>query len=123
MVTHILRKDPSKDDNEWRFSVPPTLLNVRQQAGAIRGKLVSFSHEAIILQTNILFPMNRVLNTDDPSKYILASFAKLRFPETGPRVGKEYIVRLLKAGFFLNGIQYRFYHHSNSQLVGGRQFI
>ena len=33
------------------------------------------------------------------------------------QVTADYINRLMKVGFFLNGIQYCFYHHSNSQLI------
>jgi regulator of nonsense transcripts 1 len=41
----------------------------------------------------------------------------LRFPDSFLRVTGDYIVRLMKDGLFLNGVQYRFYHHSNSQLA------
>jgi regulator of nonsense transcripts 1 len=34
------------------------------------------------------------------------------------RATTEYINRLMVAGLFINDVQYRFYHHSNSQLVG-----
>ncbi|KAF8067485.1 RNA-directed RNA polymerase [Lyophyllum atratum] len=111
MVPHVLRDNPSKADDNWRFTVPSGVL-----------KLISFSSEKITLQIT-KFPENRVLRSDDPSKFILLSFGNLRFPESTIREGSEYIMRLFKAGLFLNGVQYRFYHHSNSQLRGRSCFV
>ena len=85
------------------------------------GKTIRFTAEAIILEID-QFPSNRILQDDDASKFILASFGGLRFPESTLRDTADYMNRLLKAGLFLNGVQYRFYHHSNSQLVGPSSF-
>src|SRR6266576_3699986 len=63
------------------------------------------------------FSSNRILRSDDPSKFIRVSFGGLRFPDLSIRITSEYISRFMKNGLFLNGKQYRFYHHSNSQLV------
>lgn len=52
---------------------------------------------------------NRILRFDDPRQFVRVSFGSLRFPDTSIRVTAE-------KGLFLNGIQYRFYHHSSSQL-------
>lgn len=57
---------------------------------------------------------------DEPSKMILTSFENLRFPGQPARVATEYMIRFFKEGLFLNGKQYRFYGHSNSQLVRSR---
>ncbi|TFY74672.1 hypothetical protein EWM64_g9340, partial [Hericium alpestre] len=62
------------------------------------------------------FPSNRVVYADEKDKLILASFERLRFPDVKPSVSSDYVVRFFKAGLFLNGVQYRFYGHSNSQL-------
>ncbi|OCH91052.1 RdRP-domain-containing protein [Obba rivulosa] len=112
MTPVILRANPSPDDDEWVFNthLPP----IRQRDRVI-GKHISFTPEAIKLDIS-QFPNNRILRSDDPSKFILTSFQALRFPDKPPSVAREYMMRFFKAGIFLNGIQYRFYGHSNSQL-------
>lgn len=112
MASIVLRANPSPNDTEWIFTarLPPP-----KRAGM--GMHVSFTAEAIKLQWT-LFPYNRILHSDDPSKFILASFEGLRFPDKPPYVGRDYKIRLFKAGLHLNGVEYRFYGHSNSQLVG-----
>jgi hypothetical protein len=112
---YVLRENPTKEDDSWKFTAPATALATPRNRPNY-GKLISFTAEKITLQM-IEFPANRVLRADDPSKFILLSFGGLRFPDSTIREGSDYIARLLKAGLFLNGVQYRFYHHSNSQLV------
>ena len=108
---------PAVSDDSWEFQVPQDVLSYPPTSNQIKGPVISFSIEAITLRIE-RFPSNRILNLDDPSKFLLMSFNRtFRFPEQPPRVTVEYITRMLKKGFFLNGIQYRFYHHSNSQLV------
>ena len=111
MAPTVLRDRPTPDDVSWEFRValPPA-----RRPGM--GLHVSFSPEKITLDRT-LFPKNRILDSDDPFKFVLVSFEKLRFPDTSPRVAQEYMIRFFKAGLFLNGVQYRFYGHSNSQLV------
>lgn len=115
---HVLRENPSKDDEEWRFLNIPAHLMVPRPArsGKPRAKLVRFTPEKITLQASEL-ASNRVVHHDDPEKIIVASFEGLRFPDERPSVSSEYIFRLLKAGLFLNAKQYRFFGHGNSQLV------
>ncbi|KAJ7636650.1 RNA-directed RNA polymerase [Roridomyces roridus] len=117
MAPTVLRADPSKEDDSWIFSVPPEALRAPPNAKEphLYGKLIKFTAEAITLQMDRL-PNNRILQTDDRSKFILVSFGDLRFKETPIRATGDYISRFLKAGLYLNRIQYRFYHHSNSQL-------
>ena len=116
MKPHILKENPPADQEAWRYQVPANALVSPRRKDKIVGKTIKFTAEAITLSMDNL-PSNRILQTDDPSKFILASFSDLRFPESSMRVTADYINRLMKAGLFLNGIQYRFYHHSNSQLV------
>lgn len=115
---HVLQRDPSKDDTAWNFIVPPDALRPpkRQSEGTVYGKFIKFTHEEISIGVE-KFPSNRILHSDDPTKFILLSFGNLRFKDTPIRATGEYIARLLKDGILLNGIRYRFYHHSNSQLV------
>ena len=115
----VLLENPPVDQKEWRFVVPPDRLQLRRPVnapGRIYGKRITFTATAITLEIGEL-SNNRILQDDDPSKFIAVSFGGLRFPDTFLRITGEYIQRLMEAGLYLNGTQYRFYHHSNSQLV------
>ena len=115
----ILLENPPVDQKEWIFVVPPGQLELRRPSkasGKIYGKRITFTADMITLEIGEL-SNNRILQDDDPSKFIAVSFGGLRFPDSFLRVTGEYIQRLMEAGLYLNGTQYRFYHHSNSQLV------
>jgi hypothetical protein len=115
----VLQENPPPDQKEWRFTVPPESLQLRRPVkapGTIYGKRIAFTAAAITLEIDGL-SNNRILQDDDPSKFIAVSFGGLRFPDSFLRVTGEYIQSLMAAGLYLNGTQYRFYHHSNSQLV------
>ena len=115
----VLLENPPVDQKEWIFNVPPDRLELRRPvkaSGRIYGKRITFTASAITLEIGEL-SNNRILQDDDPSKFIALSFGGLRFPDTFLRITGEYIQRLLETGLYLNGFQYRFYHHSNSQLV------
>ncbi|KAI0712794.1 RNA dependent RNA polymerase-domain-containing protein [Cerioporus squamosus] len=86
------------------------------------GMHIAFTAEAIKLGW-ILFPTNRILHSDDSSKFVLASFEGLRFADKPPSTNREYKIRVFKAGLHLNGLEYRFYGHSNSQLRSGSCFL
>ena len=116
----ILLENPPPDQKEWIFVVPPEKLQLRRPvkpSGKIYGKRITFTATAITLEIGEL-SNNRILQNDDPSKFISVLFGGLRFPDAFLRITLEYIQRLMSAGLYLNGTQYRFYHHSNSQLVG-----
>ena len=115
----VLLENPPVDQKEWRFIVSQDRLQPRKppkDQGRIYGKRITFTATAITLEIGEL-SNNRILQDDDPSKFIAVSFGSLRFPDTFLRVTGEYIQRLMETGLYLNGTQYRFYHHSNSQLV------
>ncbi|EKM53816.1 uncharacterized protein PHACADRAFT_125775, partial [Phanerochaete carnosa HHB-10118-sp] len=117
MTPTILRERPTTDDDSWIFQ---TALPPLKRPGM--GLHISFSPEKITLDRT-QFPQNRILQSDDATKFVLVSFEKLRFPDTSPRVAQEYMIRFFKAGLFLNGTQYRFYGHSNSQLRSRSCFL
>jgi hypothetical protein len=95
---------PAVADDTWEFQVPQNLLSFPLTPNKINGPVISVSIEAITLRIEP-FPSNRILNSDDPSKSLLMSFNRtFRFPEQPPKVTVEYITRMLKKGFFLNGI-------------------
>ncbi|KIK70231.1 hypothetical protein GYMLUDRAFT_150630 [Collybiopsis luxurians FD-317 M1] len=125
MNKYVLRENPPPDDTEWKFtSIPPQYLSKPSRPPPAGGrtptlfaKLIIFTPESITLQISPL-SSNRVVLHQDPSKIIIASFEKFRFPDHQPSVATEYIIRMFKAGLFLNGKQYRFFGHGNSQLRG-----
>lgn len=121
MVQHkfTLRENVSVSDDSWVFtSIPPNVLVPHQPQPREKpmGKLIIFTPEKITLEL-ARFPSNRMVYYDDPNLLILVSFGGLRFPDTKPSVATDYKLRFFQAGLFLNGVQYRFYGHSNSQLV------
>ncbi len=113
MAPIVLRATPSPDDESWVFNVQLPAAPPRRPG---IGMHVSFTTESIKFDWT-LYPSNRILRSDDTSKFILASFEGLRFPDKPASATREYKIRLFKAGFHLNGVEYRFYGHSNSQLV------
>ena len=116
MAPIILRANPSPDDDAWVFNATPP-----PRKRPDMGLHVSFTPEAIKLDWNV-YPSNRILHADDQSKFLLVSFESLRFPEKPAFVTRDYKIRMFKAGFHLNGVEYRFYGHSNSQLVSVSPF-
>ena len=111
----VLRESLKVDDNDWHFTIPPQYMS--PELRRTRMLKVTFSDAGIVLDTDKI-SSNRILHSDDPTKFILLGIKRtFRFPDNGPRATVEYLTRMFKAGLFLNGTQYRFYHHSNSQLV------
>ncbi|KEP53488.1 RNA-dependent RNA polymerase [Rhizoctonia solani 123E] len=110
-VEFVLRAPLQPDEDTWTFDLPSPLPPPRRG----QGKLLRFAPEGLVLTLD-QFPSNRVLHQDIPDQYILASFSALRFKDNPPSAAANYIQRVLTKGLFLNGQQYRFYHHSNSQL-------
>ena len=113
----ILRRPITPEDTTWEFIFPAMALRQSKKPGVIHGKMLSLQNDGIKLST-VQFPSNRILNADDPTKFILLTIEKrFRFEDQPLRVATDYIIRMLKKGVHLNGVQYRFYGHSNSQLV------
>lgn len=106
-----LRAPLLPEDDSWEFNLSTPLPPARPR----QGKLLIFSAESLTLQI-AEFPSNRVLHQDSADEFILASFGALRFKDRRPTDVANYIQRVFVKGFFLDGKQYRFYHHSNSQL-------
>ncbi|KAG8830443.1 hypothetical protein FRC18_008083 [Serendipita sp. 400] len=120
--TVVLRDDPSPDDNDWTFDKVTLPRAYTNQNGIYYGLHLSFTPEKITLSLD-QFSSNRVLQTDDQTLFIAASFAGLRFKDVSSKVNIEYIKRFLKAGLVLNGKNYWFYGHSNSQLRSRSCFL
>ena len=97
---------PAVTDSEWRYTIPNLVVPARH------GKFVVFTSERIIFRT-AQFSSNRILHNDDPSLFISVNFKDFRMPDY---TTVEYIRKFFRAGLWINNRQYRFYHHSNSQL-------
>ena len=95
---YTLLQNPPQDQESWRFNVPNNHLALprRRNEKNIYGKFIKFAADAITLEMS-QFPSNRILRSDDPAKFLLVSFEKLRFPEGGLRVTADYITRMMKA--------------------------
>lgn len=108
----VLRENPSPEDDSWVFNC---ILPRSNRADL--GKHISFTPEKITL-SQVQFPENRMLKLDDRAQFVLLSFERLRFADRpGPSATRDYMIRLFDKGLILNGNMYRFYGHSNSQLV------
>ena len=111
----VLREQPKLDDQQWQFTIPPEYLTfeLRKQ----RMLKITLSDQGIVLDTDKI-SSNRIMHADDPTKFILLGIKRtFRFPDAGPKVTVDYLIRMFQAGIHLNNVQCRFYHHSNSQLV------
>jgi RNA dependent RNA polymerase len=118
----VLRPNPDPLETEWIFKRIKLPRPITKQNGDYRGLHITFTPDKITLGLET-FPSNRVLQTDDKDLYVLASFSALRFKDVSPSVNIDYIKRFLKAGLNLNGQQYWFYGHSNSQLRSRSCFL
>ncbi|TFK19298.1 RNA-directed RNA polymerase [Coprinopsis marcescibilis] len=117
----VLKPNPKHDDDDWHFTIP--LQFVDQGLRQTRMLKIILSGAAITLDTEKM-SSNRILNADDATKFILLMVDRsFRFPDHPPKIATEYLNRMFKAGVFLNKVQYRFYHHSNSQLRGRSCFL
>ncbi|OAL44130.1 hypothetical protein IQ07DRAFT_253497 [Pyrenochaeta sp. DS3sAY3a] len=125
----LLQKTVEPDDVIWDFTVPnlpkPQLTNA---AGLMKcvSVIASTEKQGIKLRFESA-PTNRVTSQEKYDRFILISFPdfRLQWPATSegkatrPATGREngdYITRMLTTGLKLNGTQYHFFGHSNSQL-------
>ncbi|KAH7091839.1 RNA dependent RNA polymerase-domain-containing protein [Auriculariales sp. MPI-PUGE-AT-0066] len=97
---------PASTDTEWRYTISNLTVPPRH------GKFVVFTSERILFRT-AQFSDNRILHNDDPSLFVSVNFKNFRMPEY---TTVDYIRKFLASGLWINNRQYRFYHHSNSQL-------
>ncbi|KAH6711886.1 RNA dependent RNA polymerase-domain-containing protein, partial [Leptodontidium sp. MPI-SDFR-AT-0119] len=137
----ILQHSVTPEDKEWSYKVPTlpksNTLNSNSVIKAVT--VVSNSTKQQIelrLQNSAL---NRAISSDPLDQFLVVSFPdfRLRVPRpsqiegdgnasTLPATAREsadYIVNLLQTGIILNGVQYNFYGHSNSQLKSKACFM
>lgn len=114
---------------EWTFTVPdlPKSSKTKERQLIKHLSALSNDREQKLTISLIKSEPNRVTAVDDFNKFLLVSFAdfRLRCPSPGVKDATEratakesanYIARILLAGITVNGAQYHFYGHSNSQL-------
>ena len=124
-LAHSIRKE----DERWSYYVPglPHATTLDACGFTKSVKFTSTKRKQEILLSFERVPENRITRSDKPSKFVLISFAdfRLQYPqqegsvETVPapaRESSDYIIRMLRTGLKLNGVEYHFYGHSNSQL-------
>ena len=131
----VLQSSIRSSDKEWAYKVQnlpsAATVNHSQLVKSVR-VLPDSKEQAIVLRyTNA--SSNRATKGEPLDKFVYITFAdfRLRHPAsdsladvknettTVPATHKEstdYVVRLLQAGMVINGVQYNFYGHSNSQL-------
>jgi hypothetical protein len=129
---YTLQNSIQLDDRQWCYRVPnlPAASSANGQGLVKSVAVVSDNATQNIVLRFERASSNRAMSFDPLDRFILISFANFRLrislpPDAGdgtipklatPRESADYIVRLLKSGIDLNGIQYNFYGHSNSQL-------
>lgn len=132
----VLLREVDGDVTSWDYSV----ANLPQSKKTNAAKLIkclslvsSDARQEIVLRFESA-PHNRVLINEPLDKFLLVSFSdfRLRWPAKSPgnpsrlATGKEngdYLTRLLTTGITLNGVQYHFFGHSNSQLKSRSCFL
>jgi len=119
------------DDREWQFGVPslpsPQELESRQLIKEITLSTKGQKQD-MLLKLEPVHP-NRAISGEPLCRFVLISFANFRPPgrhadgsqanalqPATPKECTDYITRLLRTGVWLNGVNYNFYGHSNSQL-------
>jgi RNA dependent RNA polymerase len=115
----ILQSAFSSNDEIWHYSLPD-LPTVDDHAPTeadlfVILKFISFDSNGITLSFNKQ-KLNRILTIDRPSKFCSVSFAQFRFIENGSKKTADYIENFLISGIKLNGVVYKCFGWSNSQL-------
>ena len=138
----ILQSSVDASDQAWSFSVPSLPKSATlNSSGLVKSVNVisDGSRQQIVLRL-IKAPNNRVIKTEPLDKFVSISFAdfRLRHPTGDPsaksqdqitsvpatqKESADYAVRLLQAGVIINGVQYNFFGHSNSQLKSRTCFL
>jgi regulator of nonsense transcripts 1 len=130
-----LQKSVGQGDYDWTYNVPDLpRASITNKAGLVKAIAVisNSSTREIVLRLEEA-PRSRVTSSDPLHRFILLSFADfhLRLPKddaqiTEPATARDstnYVIRLLRKGIVLNGVQYHFYGHSNSQLKSRTCFL
>jgi hypothetical protein len=132
----LLMREVDPDGTSWNYSVA-NLPHAKHTnaAGLVKCLSLVSSHakQEFVLRFESA-PCNRVTNKEPLDKLLLVSLTnfRLRWPAKSagdpPRLatGREngdYVTRLLTTGVKLNGIQYHFFGHSNSQLKSRSCFL
>ena len=125
----LLQKQLMLEDQSWSYSIP----NLPKAQSTTQAKLVKFislvppkgSRGDVYLRF-VDAPSNRVTWNEPLDRFILLSVDGFRLECSPSNDGQplagtakesaEYVSRLLKTGIVINGVEYHFFGHSNSQL-------
>ncbi|KAL9117135.1 MAG: hypothetical protein Q9187_006333, partial [Circinaria calcarea] len=141
---HQLQNQIDPADNEWAYTVPalpkPSVLNLQRLLKFV-AVTSNASNQCIDLRLSGA-PINRALANDALDRFLSVSFNDfhLYYPPSAtqsnkvqgvegnpqrapPKESADYVVRLLRSGISLNGVQYHFYGHGNSQLKSKTCFL
>jgi len=133
---HILQREVDPDITSWNYSIR-NLPQAKQTNAAGLVKCISLissnAKQEIVLRFESV-SSNRVTRKEPLDKLLLVTLAdfRLRWPAKSPddpprlatgRENGDYITRLLTTGVKLNGFQYHFFGHSNSQLKSRSCFL
>lgn len=132
--TCVLQSVIQPEDREWVFSVQ-NLPRAAVTNGLGLIKSISAVSDSSKQQISLKFAKhseNRAIDSRSLHRYISISFEKFRLQHppvqtkdenslgnpqpASPKESADYIYRLLSSGITLNGTQYNFFGHSNSQL-------
>ena len=138
----ILQSSVDANDQAWSFTVSSLPKSATlNAAGLVKSvNVISNGSKQQIVLRLIKAPNNRVIKTEPLASFISISFAdfRLRHQTSDPsaqsqnqinsvpatqKESADYVVRLLRAGVEINGVQYNFYGHSNSQLKSRTCFL
>ena len=132
--TFTLQSLVKPDDADWSYHVPSLPKGeTANAAGLIKAiAVVSDKSKQFINLTFSTYSPNRAVDAGELDSFVSISFEhfRLQYPAASSENGEpakegqpaparesaEYVVRLLRRGIVLNGVQYHFYGHSNSQL-------
>lgn len=131
-----LQKGIRAEDSSWSYSVPNLPPAEKTDSLKLIKCITVFStprSQSIKLHFENA-PLNRVTRTDPLHLFVLISFANFRLMLPATNSGEhakpapsadttEYISKLLKTGIVLNGTQYHFFGHSESQLKSRSCFM
>lgn len=126
----ILQKPLKLTDEAWEFTVldlPPATTCDGEGYMKSCGLTANKTESNLVLSLTRI-PPNRAISIRPLSDFIHVTCAdfRLHLDDSQPatfRESSDYLARFLKRGLILNGVQYSFYGHSNSQLKGRSCFL
>lgn len=134
-LVFTLQDSINPEDHEWSFTIPNLpKASTLNSSGLIKSvSVVSNPAKQNIILRFVGLPHSRATAKDASDRFVSVSFAdfRLRYPNKDHTINEEaaspstpataiesadYVTRMLESGLVINGVAYRFYGHSSSQL-------